>query len=583
MIKKLLIKKAFIVACLSMLFTACSDDFLNKVPLDSINSDLVFTDKALVQANLNNLLGRLPSGQYNGGSAGYGNNYMLASICDEARAKSGWIPANNVIIAGSLSPSNTAGFGNWNSSYSNIRVANDIIKGLETSPLDEEFKAGIANQARFMRAIFYFDLVRRYGGVPLVKEAQELTEDSDELFIPRSSQAESYAYISAELEAITDMLPDLSESPSGSITKQAAIALNARTLLYAGQFSAAAAAADRLITGGDNDGLDLFGANPATADEAESNLRELYLSHGGNPETILEKLFDNEIRWHQFGRGNWPLRWRSGNGGQTCPVQELVDDFQMVENGLDIENPASGYDPDFPYDGRDPRFYVNIFYHGSEGLEGIAPSQGEPFIDMEWNTTGAFIEGPGPAKNGLASITGYLVKKFADPSDGFGPERSDLSYQNIRFAEVLLIYAEAENEVNGPSAKVYDAVNRIRRRAALPDLAPGLSKDEMQEAIRQERRIELVFENHRYFDLIRWGIAEEVLNGYQPKGMRVERRPGAPSKDDVAQIFDPLQLTYTPFDVLGRQQTFPASNNLLPIPQSEIDKFPTQLEQNPGY
>ena len=116
----------------------------------------------------------------------------------------------------------------------------------------------------------------------------------------------------------------------------------------------------------------------------------------------------------------------------------------------------------------------------------------------------------------------------------------------------------------------------------MPDLQAGFSKDKMREAIRHERRIELVFENHRWFDLIRWGIAEEILDGYQPRGVRIERKAGAPSKDDMPQLFDQSQLTFTYFDVGGRDQTFPASHNLLPIPQGELDKFP-ELGQNPGY
>ena len=572
-------QKIYIIISLMLIATACEDDFLNRPPLDSINAGLVFNDEALVRANLNDLLGRLPSGHYNGGTAGYGSHYMLASITDEARSKSGWIPSNTTIIKGAMSPNSSPGLGIWNSSYSNIRIANDILKGLETSPLNDDFKTKIAVQVRFCRAMFYFDLARRYGGVPLVKEAQELSDDAADLFIPRSTQAEVYDFINTELNAIADQLPNLSEIASGNISKQAAIALNARTMLYAERWSEAAQLADRLISGSENDGLDLYKPNPSNPDEAISNMTELFQSHGGNPETILEKQFVEGGRTHQFGLGNWPVRWRSDWGGQTDPTQEMVEAFQMQTTGLPITDVASGYAPDMPYTGRDPRFYMSIYYHGAPGPEGIAPRSGEPFIDMEWDN---FNEGPGDVKDGNASITGYLVRKFVDPGDGFGPTISDIAWQDIRFAEVLLIYAEAENEVNGPSTGVYDAINRIRRRASMPDLQTGLSKDEMREAIRHERRIELVFENHRWFDLIRWGVADEILDGYQPRGVRIERKAEAPGKDDMPQLFDQSQLTFTYFDVGGRDQTFPASHNLLPIPQGELDKFP-ELGQNPGY
>ncbi len=558
---------------------ACNDDVLDIVPGDRFNSDQVFGDERLVQANLNNLLGRLPSGQYQGGTAGYGSSYLLASITDEARSKSGWIPSNTGIINAAINPTNSFGLGNWAAFYGHIRVANDFLKGLENSSLDKDIISLAAAQARFARAIFYFDLARRYGDVPLVIEAQELAEDPSQLFVPKSTRAEVYGFINSELSAIEDVLPDLTGIASGGVSAQAAIALNARTFLYAGKWQEAAAEADKLITGEDNNDLDLFGAEPANADEAVANLTELFRSHGGNPETILEKQYAVGGRTHAFGQGNWPVRWRNNNGGQTDPTQEIVDAFEMQATGLPITDLASGYSSDRPYTGRDPRFYMSIYYHGAAGPEGVSPSRGEPFIDMEWDNNN---EGPGDVKDGNASITGYLVRKFLDPGDGFDPPTSDNAWQEIRFAEVLLIYAEAENEANGPSASVYNAVNRIRARSAMPDLPAGLSQDQMRDAIRHERRIELVFENHRWFDLIRWGIAADILDGYQPKGVRIERQASAPGKDDVPQLFDQSQLTFTYFDVPGRSQVFPAQLNLLPIPQAEVDKFP-QLGQNPGY
>ncbi len=558
---------------------ACNDDFLNKPPLDSINSGDVFNDKEFVQANLYNLIGDLPGALY-GGSAGYGRSYMLASITDEARSKSGWVPSNRVIIKGAITPGNAPGLETWGSNYSTIRKANDILKGLETSPLDKDFITLIAAQSRFLRARVYFELARRYGGVPLVIEAQELADNPADLFVPRSTQQEVYTFISSELSEIASQLPNLSDTQSGGISKQAAIALNARTALYAERWSDAATISNQLISGSDNDGLELYKPNPTTPEEAFTNLTELFISHGGNIETILEKQYLAEVRTHRWGKGNWPVRWRSDNGGQTDPTQEIVDAFEMQNTGLPIADATSGYNPDAPYTGRDPRFYTSIYYHGAPGPEGIAPRTGEPYIDMEWDN---FNEGPGDIKDGNASITGYLVRKFVDQGDGFGPVDSDISYQDIRFSEVLLIYAEAENESNGPTAGVYNAINRIRNRAAMPNLTTGFTKEEMRSAIRQERKVELIFENHRYFDLIRWGIAEDVLDGYQPKGVRIERKSGAPTKADMPQLFDQSQLTFSYFDVGGRNQIFPASNNLLPIPQGEIDKFPTLLHQNPGY
>ncbi len=559
-----------------ILFSSCNDDFLNREPIDQLASSAIFSDQALANAYLNNIIGRLPAGQYNSPGGGYGSSYLLASISDEARSKSGWIPSNTTVRVGNINPTNLAGLDIWAEAYAAIRQVNEFLLGVQGTDFDPEFIASGSAQARFVRAWFYFDLVRRYGDVPLLTEPQSLDDD---VFPSRTATTEVYQFIFDEFNAIASDLPNKSEAKTGALTKQAAIALNARAMLYAKRYEDAASLANRLITGAENDGLELYGANPADAAEATKNYGELFLSEGGNIETIYEITFAPPERTHQFDRGNLPVRWRNDNGGQTDPTQELVDDFEMA-NGLPIEDAASGYDPNNPYANRDPRFYASIFYHGAEWSQ-VQPSRGEPFIDMEWN---AFNEGPGTVRDGNASISGYLVRKWADASLGFAPEGvSKVAWQEVRFAEVLLIYAEAENETNGPSAAVEEAINRVRRRAALPNLPSGLSQSEIRERIRQERRIELVFENHRWFDLIRWDLAKTVLNATF-HGMRIDRN-GVPTAADggPTHVFDPAQLTFTYFSTPAFTNVFPDKYMLLPIPQSEIESNENLRPQNPGY
>lgn len=565
-----------LVAVLLLAASACDDDFLNLSPTDQLSAGSVFSEESLANAYLNAIIGQLPAGQYNSPGDGYGNSYLLASISDEARSKSGWVPSNSVVRVGSVNPSDLGGLDIWGDAYRAIRQVNDFLESVPESALGDEFKVSSTAQLHFVRGWFYFDLVRRYGGVPLVTRAQDL--DDDDLFPARATQSEVYDFVAAELTAAADGLPDKSAAAPGRLTRQAAIALHARAMLYAERYEASAALAARLIDGDANDGLALYQPNPAGPEEAAANYKDLFLSEGGNIETLYEILFLPPERAHQFDRGNWPVRWRNDNGGQTDPTQELVDAFQTTE-GLDIADPASGYDPTDPYAGREPRFYASIFYHGAEFSE-VAPSRGEPFIDMEWNN---FNEGPGTERDGNASITGYLVKKFVDPSLGFAPEGvSKTAWQEIRFSEVLLTYAEAENEVNGPSATVYAAVDRVRARAGLPALPPGLSQAEMRERIRHERRIELVFENHRWFDLRRWGIAEEVLNTTF-HGIMIER-VGVPAAGagGPQHVFDPAQLTFTPFENDNFGNIYPAQYGLLPIPRGEIEAN-ENLTQNPGY
>ncbi len=570
--KKIVIGLIFGAAMMS----SCDDDFLNREPIDQLASSAIFADQALAGAYLNNIIGRLPAGQYNSPGGGYGNNYLLASISDEARSKSGWIQSNRTVRVGQINPTNLGGLDIWGEAYAAIRQANEFLLGVQGTDFNAEFIATGSAQVRFVRAWFYFDLVRRYGDVPLLKEPQSL---DDEIFPSRTPTAEVYQFIFEEFNDILAALPNKSEGKEGALTRQAAIGLNARAMLYAKRYEDAAALADRLITGADNDGLELFGANPVDGAAATQNYGDLFLSEGGNVETLYEITFAPPERTHQFDRGNLPVRWRNDNGGQTDPTQELIDDFEMA-NGLPIEDAASGYDPNDPYANRDPRFYAAIFYHGAEWSQ-VLPSRGEPFIDMEWN---AFNEGPGTIRDGNASISGYLVRKWADASLGFAPEGvSKVAWQEVRFAEVLLIYAEAENEANGPSAAVEEAVNRVRRRAALPNLPGGLSQSEMRDRIRQERRIELVFENHRWFDLIRWDMAKTVLNGTF-QGMRIDRN-GVPTAADggPTHVFDPAQLTFSYFDTPSFTNEFPDQYMLLPIPQNEIEANENLRPQNPGY
>ena len=559
-------RKIFYLVLSIFLFTGCED--LDIQPLNTIGAENVFNDVGLLQAYVNNLQGRLPYGIH--GGSGYGHYpCMLASISDEARAKSGWVQNNSVIIKGTLRPTNSGGLGLWSSSYRTIKIANDILLGLETSTLDAETTAKYAGMAKYIRAFSYLDLVRRYGDIPLIKAPQT---PADDLLVSRTSKSEVYDFINEDLNAAELALDNKSDEVAGAINKQAAIALNSRAMLYAQRWGIASVLADKLITGGAHDGLSLH-----------SNYRDLMLSIGGATGVIMEKLTSVPNTGHSFGLYNWPVRWRSDWGGQTDPTQQMVDSYQMAATGLSITDPTSGYDPAKPYDGRDSRFYASIFYHGSE-FSVVSPSQGLPFIDMEY---GNKMEGPGPGHHGAASVTGYLVKKFADPADGFSPKKNEStsSWKEIRYAEVLLNYAEAENESNGPSIKIYNAINEIRMRAGIPNLVTGLDKQQMRNAIRQERKVELAFENHRYFDLIRWGIAEDVLNGFKPKGVKITRKASAPSRSEEPQLFDAAMLNFDldwTLDV-NRNQVFPPSNNLLPIPQSEMDKNPNLAPNNPGY
>jgi hypothetical protein len=255
---------------------------------------------------------------------------------------------------------------------------------------------------------------------------------------------------------------------------------------------------------------------------------------------------------------NHPVGYPGGWGG-TNPTQELVDTYEMTDGEL----PATSglYDANDPYVNRDPRFAATVLYNGTN-YRGRA---------VETNLGGL----DGIEKNGDATKTGYYLRKFMDESFvEYSAVTGSNNWIHIRYAEVLLNYAEAQNEVGGPDANVYSAINEVRSRASvnMPDLPAGLSQDEMRERIRRERRIELAFEEHRFFDVRRWGIGEQVFSG-AIHGIRI-----GPNGELTGASAD--DRPYGLIEVESR--TFLPAHTLAPIPQSEIDKNP-KLNQNTGY
>jgi starch-binding outer membrane protein, SusD/RagB family len=247
-----------------------------------------------------------------------------------------------------------------------------------------------------------------------------------------------------------------------------------------------------------------------------------------------------------------------GGWGGNCPMQNFVDDFEM-KNGKAISDPTSGYDPQNPYVNRDPRFYATVLYNGApyrgRKVETFLPGgKDSPDGNEPWNT----------------SPTGYYLRKFLNETISLDDWNSmgTTAWRYFRYAEILLNYAEAQNEAVGPDASVYDAINKIRARAGLPDLPSGLSQVDMRTRIRNERRIELAYEEHRYFDVRRWKIASQEEN---------EKALGISVKKNDNGTF-----TYTVKEALTGKK-FEEKHYWFPIPLDEINASGGAIEQNPGY
>ncbi|MBU3026445.1 RagB/SusD family nutrient uptake outer membrane protein [Zobellia galactanivorans] len=531
---------------------SCEDGFLEREPLDIISEDVVYNDQGYVESVLYRLYNYMPvgfpgRGQDNQpGNNAYGFSSILDNNTDIAMTKSAWIETWKVIRPGLMDATNNP-LDNWETLYKGIYLANTILANIKDSELDDEVKARVTAEARFVKAFQYFDLARRYGAVPLIKELQSI---DDELLLPRTPVDEIYEYIDQEFTAAAADLPSVSELPDSEIgraTKEAAWAFNGRAQLFAKNYGRSAELSKAVI---DGNGYTL-----------SSDYEGLFQTYGGDPEVIFEVLFNGTDKGHSMDKVMLPFSYRADWGSQCNPTQEFVDSYEMA-NGLPITDPASGYNPLKPYEGRDSRFYATVLYQGAD------------FMGRKMDLL--FPDGvDAPLRTGLHTITGYYIRKFMDQSAPFGVDfgQSKQSWIEMRLAEVLLNYAEAQNEVAGPDASVYDAINRVRTRAGQPDLPAGLSKADMFDRIVHERKIELALEGHRFWDLKRWGMGVEVLNNKIFTGMKVL---------DVDPVTGEMELE--PFPVDNRPVTIYSEKfDLFPVPQAEIEKNPNLLPQNPGY
>jgi hypothetical protein len=503
-----------------------------------------------------------------------GSNIPVTQIATNAVTSFNFPGAENLWEGTNLTqaPTNT---GVPESFWSGIRNANIFINGIGVVPVKGGLSGGITtsqvwrSEARFLRAYFYFELVKRYGGVPLLGD--KVYGISDNLDLPRSNFADCISYIVSECDAIKDSLlkAPVADADNYRATGGAAMALKAKALLLA---------ASPLFNGGNIDnanpltGYTAFDVNRwALAAQAAKDVMDLnvYSLHPvftdifldqNNRERIFIRPGSNNI---SVETNNGPVGFQAGGNGNTSPTQELVDAFPM-KSGLPITDPASGYLASDPYSvlsdaKRDPRFTATIFYNGTKWLG---------------TTVQSYEGGPNKPNSTLQqTLSGFYMRKFmGDFEEATTYSNHSSDWVVMRYAEILLEYAEARNEVEAtPQADVYEQLYAIRARAGIDagagnyGLAPNMTQAQMRAVIQNEWRIEFAFEEHRYFDIRRWKIAETVMN--QPRtGVSVVKNGGV--------------YTYNPITLLST--VFKENQYLYPIPYNEVAKNPN-MKQNPGW
>ncbi len=481
-----------------------------------------------------------------------GNGSMLSQASDEA-VNSNLTSSINIFnndTWGSLR-TNDDQYANM---YNYIRRANIFLeKAPESGVTPASDIPKLRGEAFFLRALFHFELMRRYGPIVLATKSFTLSDDLD---LPRSTVDEVAAQIARDCDSaaavLTPSLVDLGAGDKGRATATAALALKARTLLYAAsplnnegndvtKWQRAADAARAVVATGKHNLL------------TQAQLPNLwnYGTLAYNNEVIFATQADNN---NTLELNNAPISY-DGARGRTNPTQELVDAFDVRSTGKPITDPTSGYNPANPYADRDPRLALFIITNG-QTFKGRAVETFEGGRDRV-------------PTNVNSTKTGYYMRKFMSESAFWGVGSAinvRRPWVMFRYAEVLLNYAEALNEAQGPVADVYSAVNQIRARVGMPALPAGLTKDQMRERIQRERQVELCFEEHRFFDVRRWKRGEQLFN--RPvTGIKITRNGTA--------------LTYERFEVDRR--IFNAKMYRFPIPQVELNRAPKNLKQNPGW
>ncbi len=486
---------------------------------------------------------------------------------------------------------------NWPATYQKIRKANTFIS--EVKSHSQNFSADWMqkriDEARFLRAFWYSRLWEHVGGIPVITSVlNRSTMDSTQIYNKRATYEQTFNFIVTQLDSIVNdgYLPvkyNQGDGDAGRATLGAALMLKGWVQLMA---ASPAYNAPTPAVGSNPDKCCGFGNYKQSRwADAAATFKQFIDNYGnGSPYGLFPDLktlwytsneYNSSVIWDRQVVANTPQGssfeqyggpvWINGayyTWGNYDPTQELVDKFYMA-NGKPISDSNSGYDPQNPYVNREPRFYDWIVYNGA------------PY-DMNWmskpDTIYTWINKVNPSDNEIdfgtndVGNTAYYFKKKLNPDvrPGGGP-KSGQNWIYFRYAEVLLGYAEAQNEAIGPDATVYDAVNKVRERAGLPDLQSGMSQDAMRKEIHQERDVEFCLEDKRFWDIIRWGIADSVMN-QDHHAMKITNT--SPSDNSGTWTYQVVPLNHP--------HTFTKNMYLDPIPQAVIDQNP-KIKQNPGY
>lgn len=587
----------------SLVFTSCKKNFLDVQTQDKYASDLAYSSLSAVKALTVSLYRDMQVEDL---------SYVISTealfptqVTDESVRSYTWGGAANdgVLYDGQ--------FGWWG--YSSVRSVNDFLAkmpGAQASDITDDVKQRLIAEARFIRAFYYFSMVKRYGGVPIITEVQDPTKPVETLKVSRNTEKEVYDFIASELDAI---IPNLPETYSDSkeayrATKFAALALKSRAMLYAASIAKYGTVQLNGLVG--INGSDANGYWQKAMDAAQqimnsgahslydgtdkvANFRNLFLTGddlSNNKESIFVVAYSDPGRTHSFDFYNAPQSFKVDYGCVTNPTLELVEEFEYKDGSTGAlkvkdagDNPIFYSNPADLFKDKDPRFLASILYpnapwQGSkvEIRRGIIDGADEVVADNLTDTYEDLITivgKDGPMTVNDPTKTGFYIQKFMNPENRIEQDRSTTPWMVFRYGEVLLNYAEAAIEL-GKNAEAFSAIKQLRDRAGIetPFAAGELTRD----MVRHERKVELAFENHRWWDIRRWRIADQLLNNTQFHALYPWLMWEAGKNPSE------MKYTFEITDAPKNPRTFPSRLYYEQISPSEIAKN-SSLIQNPGY
>lgn len=611
--KNSIYKNRMALKTLLILFTgsvmiSCSDDMLDKRPLDAISEAAVFNDPTFLQNYVYN--------SYNGirppwkpGTGGYIGLTDIA-VAEETHDKG---TGMREYLSGNLTPDNVTDLTNmWNEEFDYIRRINVFFEQTENSDIEKAKLDPMTGEMHFIRAWIYFDLLRIYGGVPIITKSFKLDDESYD--VPRNTYDEVAQFVLDECNLSIELLDGIDAVP-GKVSKGAAMALKARMLLYMAS----------PLNNPTNDQAKWQAAEVATKAVIDAG----YTLHPTHEDLFLQPLKSDEIIFGKsFTTGNripdWGYNydfWPAGFDARQrlCPTQTFVNMFQMnngeypyLEDGITV-NPTSGYDPQNPNVNRDPRYYSYIIYPGAGPMSIIDGAKSTTRLYEFWEDANPNPDNNPPYQNpnkvdkfngqelfdfgrdsqtywikGLTPFfyrinTGYTFKKLLDFS---GPRASfDFDYNQVviymRLAEFYLNYAEIQMALgNEDVAREY--ISKVRKRPSvnMPDITS--SGAELEREYKSERAVELHLEDSRFFDLMRWKDAPGKVDLGPIRGLTSVTMDWTGAQE--GDLIGTLHYTYGEISGPDPRAAWPGDYYyLFPIPRQEIQRSNNALEQNPGY